>query len=161
MKKILAITLLFFCHHAIADRWIDSKNKDEMSGAIQVKKYKRSIDGKTTIHLQISGYGEGYDNVAWISDSELIYTFKDISAFRINLDKNKFWVIGEVDRKSSKNFIFVYICQASEEINFECLENSYENQIRDKELIDKLLAAKEMKIELPSYPDGRRIRIFK
>lgn len=161
MKNFFIAILMIFSINVNATPWTDRKNIDEMSGSHEYKKFKKSLNGSSMLHIQISGYGEGNNNLVWISDEDTIYLLSDLEALRINLDSIRYWVLGKVSIKNRKQFIFYYMCKASDVVEFECLDDSEDGQIRRQELVQKILQAKEIKIELPSYPSGSRIRVFR
>lgn len=148
---------------ADAANWKTNNHKDPMTGLNRVQKTIEAREGGVTLVAQISGYGES-DNLVGGRSTQMLDLDIQNHLLRAKINGTLYWALVERAGKEFRDFIFIYACEAKPGPDFGCAKEDtppFDPQIRGESLLNLLLNAKEIKLELPLYRKGDIIRTFR
>lgn len=159
---IFALIILMMSCGAYAANWKSKTYKDEMSGVAKVQKVCVATDGDVTLVAQISGYGQN-DNLVWGYSKSMLDLHWQHDNLRVKVDGRLYWFGTKRTGKDFREFIFSYACEAESGPDYGCAKEkeSTDYLIQNDRLLNLLLEAKEIKLELPFYKRGNVIKTFK
>lgn len=133
-----------------------------MSGVVKTQKSLISTDGGVTLVAQISGYGKS-DSLVWGYSKDMLDLNWNHNNLRVRIDGKLFWFGTKRAGKEFRDFIFVYACEAIPGPDYGCLKegSAFDYLIEDERLLNLIMQAKEIRLELPYYRKGNLIKTFK
>jgi len=162
IQKLTLIGMLVLASSASnAANWKTKTFKDEMSGVTRIEKSLVAVEGDVTLFIQVSGYGKN-DNIIWGRSKNMLDLHWKHENLRIKIDGKLYRFGTSPTGKDYREFIFGYACLAAPGPDFECArEDASDYLIKDEQLVNLLVQAKEIKLELPFYRKGNLIKTFR